>query len=246
MSARRLAKFALVLLAIGAPLIGYRVTHTRTWQPVPDEPLHSFVLLGLFLFPLGAFLLAGAGVWRLWERKTGRRAHGLSAAAVIVLVASVAACVFTSQAFTLLYGEGLMTRAVLGPPAGMTSLDQITEKSAMRFPKSAVLVDGMLRVQGIIPHLIAEVRLPAEDVDEFLREQRAPFSWSDITRNADTGSLRNLRVDLMRGRGWPVDSARHIIAARANTAPGPSEICEVMIDLDDPKTAVLYIYWEQT
>jgi hypothetical protein len=158
----------------------------------------------------------------------------------------VAACVFTSQAFTLLYGEGPMTRAVLGPPAGMTSLDQITEKSAMRFAENAVLVDGMLRVQGIIPHLIAQVQLPAEDVDEFLREQRAPFSWSDVTRNADNGGLRNLRVDLMRERGWPVDSARNIIAARANTAPGPTHICEVMIDLDDPKTAVLYIYWEQT
>ena len=50
----------------------------------------------------------------------------------------------------------------------------------------------------------------------------------------------------MRERGWPVDSARHTVAARANTAPGPTNICEVMIDLDNPETATLYVYWEQT
>jgi len=121
----------------------------------------------------------------------------------------------------------------------------------MRFPHSARLVDGE-HTAGLHPHLIAQVELPADAVDGYVDMQSSPFSWSSIRRGPDAESWLRMEdkssyvAGMMQRRGWHLAPRHIVLFAQANTAPTGSNLCWIAVQPGPERTALIYLYWEET
>jgi hypothetical protein len=85
-------------------------------------------------------------------------------------------------------------------PVVLTTLGQITERTAMRFPADARLIDGE-SMGGLHPYLVAKIEIPLGATEGYLAMQAKPFqsrrltaSWPLPTRHP--GPLTSARCSL--------------------------------------------------
>ncbi len=124
-------------------------------------------------------------------------------------------------------------------------LDELTEWTAVEFP-SGVQVLNSWAFLGFRYSLLAKVAMPVAGVPELL---------SSLPPDVQTSSMDRLGVHSGEGypRWWRPDSARRFMAVRAERrSPNYDrtlrggwrwESFEMLIDLDDADTAVLYVSW---
>lgn len=253
---RKLAKTALVLLLLSGSFIALRIASRHMWLPSSFDSVLSFIVAELFLVPAAVLLLAVSLVWHLVVRArrtaasptapgaaTANAATALLVLAALLLVGSqVSPRIFRPLSRNLEWG-----RYGFGPPVKLTSLSMITTDAGISFPDDAVLIDGEFLGGPFQLYVIAKVQIPHDSVEAFLKHQRSPFSWAPITRGrAAIEEFRAIRYGappLMKDRGWRPDLVRHAIFAQGEGGPGREAECWVLIDLDAPRRAVLYITW---
>ena len=255
---RKLAKTALVLLLLSASLIAVRIITGHAWWPNSVASVLCFIVAELFLVPAAILLLVVSLVWHLVLRAKRKPASAArpdaatanAATALVVLTAlllvglQVSPRIFRPLSRHLEWG-----RYGFGPAVKLTSLSMVTIDAGMTFPADAVLLDGEF-VGGIQRYIIAKVQIPRHSVDTFLQHQQSPFSWT--TRAQGRAAIEEFRAikygapPLMKQRGWRPDAASHAIFADGYAGPGREAECWVLIDLDAPQTATLYIAWSPT
>jgi len=258
--ARKAMWWGASLLSAGSLLAALRVIITHEWLPTSSGGAVAwFALAELFLMPAGVLLLTVSLLVQLWVTGEGSAApvncFERTATNLICIVVVFAVLLLIASQVTLRILPALSRRLEWGrfgypPPVRLGSLDKITSASGMHFPLEAKLIDGEYIGSGPHPYLIAEVQMPRDRVETYFKQQRAPFSWGDVSAysRTRTGAISEFPwwLDVMRKRGWRPDLVRRAVLAQANTAPRAADFCNVLIDLDHPRHAVLYIYWEQT
>jgi hypothetical protein len=130
-------------------------------------------------------------------------------------------------------------------PVVLTTLGQITERTAMRFPADARLIDGE-SMGGLHPYLVAKIEIPLGATEGYLAMQAKPFQWSEVSRGAQRQLPEAWARQLMARRGWHPVATTDSILAIANKAPRAADICQVLISPEGDATAIIYVYWEQT
>lgn len=108
---------------------------------------------------------------------------------------------------------------------------KLTRPRPLRQPLLEVLESPL---GGMSQHLIAKIRIDRADVDRFL--EQPPFLGKGSTTSA-------WEIPQMAERGWDLDAIGSSISAQGIVDAAP-EMCAVTISLDDPKAAVVYLYWQ--
>jgi hypothetical protein len=252
---RKLADAAYVLFLIAGSLVVVRIITGHAWLPNGIGSVMSFAAAELFLVPAALLLLVVGLGWHLVVRAKpkaasppGSNAAAANAATALLVLAAMLLVGWqaTPRIFRPLSRNLEWGRYGFGPPVRLTSLTMLTADAGITFPADAVLLDGEF-VGGIQRYIIAKVRIPNDSVDTFLAHQRAPFSWTQVSHGrAAVQQFRAMRYggrQLMNQRGWHPDMVRQAIFADGSAGPGREADCWVLIDLDSPGTAVLYITW---
>jgi hypothetical protein len=246
MVAKWLRNTGVVLGGISLVVILSRIWGSRSYLPAGLPNVVLFAFTDLFLLPSAVILLV-LGVVLSWarrprrgaqtddpDRRTRRLAVGITAGIIILVMACVAAV--SGRYVRPVLAERLeWGRYGAGPPVELTSLAVVTEKTDLEFPDAALLIDGEY-IGQLFPYVIAKIRMPHDDVDEFLAQH--PFLGET---NRDLKAFHD--VPMMKERGWDVESIEEFVSVSGRQRHG-YEILAVVVDLDDPSGAVVYLYWE--
>ncbi len=195
-------------------------------------PLFALMVFASLLPIAASQILVGYGAWRdskQSESVSASRSLGLPMIAVHALTSIVVLVMFLSG-FRV---EGMAW------PSHRTCLWEVSRASSVRFPQSARLVNGYANFDAMSSMLLAKVEIDRVDVKEFIRS--LPPSWGDKP-SADASDLR-------RGNG----PAGDFVYPKWFTPP--HQKCEVfhpgvlqwdstnvLVTLDDPKRAIVYVY----
>jgi hypothetical protein len=230
---KSMRRAAWVVLGFAVLWIMVRTLVTRTWLPSSMLGVVWFAAAELFLVPIGLSLLLLAWVSGHWRSIADRApATSLAAAMAVGYLALLVFLVLPAASRGLDWG-----RYGLGPPVEMREIGAVSRETGLWFPTRTVLVDAGF-TGGTEPTLIAMVRLRHEDLDSFLSRQ--PFAWQD--RMPDGGSrYYPSEIRSMTARGWHPDQAHRSIWAQA---VGPRGLCRVLVDLDNPSAAIVYVSWD--
>ncbi len=125
-----------------------------------------------------------------------------------------------------------------GPPLKVKSLAEVTHWTELKFPADAQLVEGYW-LGGQSPYQIAKVRMPHRRVKGFLAQH--PINGEASSTEVD--SLMEGGLDVMRHDGMVVPHPRRFRSTSRNLDPGSLRVVAVLVDLDDPATAVVYTYY---
>ena len=126
----------------------------------------------------------------------------------------------------------------IGPPAHITDLQRVKDITRLTFPPNAVLEDGYER-DGLSCWFIARVRMPYPQVRSFLTQSLRHGDWQ--TQQIDYQFQNGFHW--MRQQHWPIPDPQKFKSARFEAIPDPASGCSVLVNLDNPQTAVVYIYF---
>lgn len=195
----------------------------------------AFPLLALIVFPLllpiaVSQIMVGYGAWRdskQSESASASRPFDLPMTAVRVLT-SIAVLVIFLAGFRV---EGLAW------PSHRTCLWEISRASSVRFPKSARLVNGYANFEwGSM--LLAKVEMNRADVAGLVRS--LPPSWGKMSRDP-----RDLFIGNGPGRDYVYPKWFTPTSQKCEVFhPGVQlwDATNVLVTLDDPKRATVYVY----
>jgi hypothetical protein len=133
-----------------------------------------------------------------------------------------------------------LARYGIGPPVTLTHIREVTQITGLHFPREAVLLDGEF-LGGMSPYLIARIRIAHAEVARFLAQ--SPIHG----RANNTGSyLQETNVPFMERRGWNPRRVRRFLAVDGLPMPQSYGTAGawILIDLDDPRAAILYLYYQ--
>ena len=116
-----------------------------------------------------------------------------------------------------------------------TSLSEISEVTGLQFPASAKLVHGQ-NTSFEDSFYTAKVEMNRADLDKFLASVPSQRSES----RTDRKGISNESV--YGATWWDPDSNKHFIAIRAER-PSRGDLFCILVGLDDPDRAVVYIDW---
>jgi len=190
------------------------------------------LLVFLFLLPISVSqILVGYGAWRdskQSEPASVSRPSGLPMTAVRAL---------TSIALLVIFVAGFRLSG-LAWPSHRTCLWEISRASSVRFPKSARLVNGYTDFVPLGTMLLAKVEMDRADVAGLVRS--LPPSWGKMSRDPR---------DLISGNGpgrdyvfpqWFTPGSQKCIVYHPGVERWDST--NVVVTLDDPRRAIVYIY----
>jgi hypothetical protein len=123
-------------------------------------------------------------------------------------------------------------------PVALRSLSEVARKSSVRFPAGALLLDGEFQ-GGLSQYIVAKVSMPAAEVRQFAAQPI--FSRKGNLSGTDR-AFTNADEPAMVDRGWNPDACKRFLSGRGTTIGAP-EFVRVVIDLDDSKTAIVYLEW---
>jgi len=126
-----------------------------------------------------------------------------------------------------------------GPPVRVTDIRKVRYWTGLQFPSDAVLVDGYF-LGGLFAYQIAKIRLPRKKVKGFIAQPpiggRADNNTVDSLIQAD-----GFRV--MKQHGWQLPHPRTFLSTGFFKRGYADRGVSLLIDLDDSRTAVLYLYY---
>lgn len=147
------------------------------------------------------------------------------------LIAVVGSFLGTVCSFLLGHCVGMDAVLPVGTVAGVEARTRID------FPAGTELIEAKYQQDFMSPLLVARLRIPREKVESFLK---GPPFLGQVSR-----SERNLEwVWTPPGwmRDWHPEKARDFIVAGACYEQSTHDI-GVLVDLDDPDTALVYVTW---
>jgi hypothetical protein len=202
-----------------------------------------FAVVEMFLLPLGVLLsLEG---WLLATRlrrhsdrilsgpaeaRKRRGAYAVAAATVLTIALVLAAA---RIAFPILSRQLRWGQYGFGSPITLDRLSDVSDITTIQFPAGGTLLDGEY-LGGWSQYLIAKIAMDRSDVPRFL--EQAPFRGQRET-------AWRVEVPQMIQRGWDLEAIGSYVSAQGIVHAAP-EMCKVTISLDDPDTAVVYLYWQ--
>jgi hypothetical protein len=127
----------------------------------------------------------------------------------------------------------------IGPPAKITDIREVSRWTALRFPPSAVLVDGYM-LGGLSTYLIAKIRLPRGEVDTFLAQ--LPMHGEMSSTEVDYMMAMN-GFHFMRVHRWQPPAPRRYLSTYLKKDLNNQNGVSLLLDLDNSQTAVLYVYY---
>jgi len=230
------------ILGLAVLLSAARTWASGGWLPRGCGVL-VFVVVEMFLLPVGALLMvegwllsrrvgrhSGSALLGLSNIWNPRSAHLVALATVLTIVLVLAA---VRISFPILSRVLQWGRYGFGSPVALDGLSEVSRITTIQFPGRATLLDGEY-LGGMSQHLIAKIRIDRADVDRFL-EQPPFLGKGSPTRAWDPPQMAE--------RGWDLDAIGSSISAQGTVDAAP-EMCAVTISLDDPKAAVVYLYWQ--
>jgi hypothetical protein len=133
----------------------------------------------------------------------------------------------------------LLTVAITGCGWGVygdnTSLSEISKATKLKFPASTKLLHGQNR--GFADsEVIAKVSMKRSDLSKF-------FASVPATRHTSR-TEKMTAADTYSGmvKWWKPNEARHFITIKA-VGNGRSETYDILVSLDDPHQAIVYLVW---
>ena len=126
-----------------------------------------------------------------------------------------------------------------GPPARVADLRRVKDRTRLTFPPNTVLEEGFEQEVGMSYWFIARVHLPRTQVRSFLSQSLRHSDWQsqEIDYQFQNG------FHFMRERHWPIPSPHKFQSTRFEGTTDPASGCAVLIDLDDPQIATVYVYF---
>lgn len=136
-------------------------------------------------------------------------------------------------------GELGWGRYGLGPPVHIADLQRVRDRTHLSLPSDAVLEDGYEQEAGMSCWFIARMRLPHPRVHAFLAQSRPHSDVQDkeIDYQFQSG------FQWMREQHWPIPNPHKFQSTNFTGTSDPASGCAVLVDLDDPKTAIAYLYF---
>ena len=123
-------------------------------------------------------------------------------------------------------------------PTHITELQKVKDRTHLTFPPNAVLMDGYEDAFWSC-WFIARVRLPRPQVRAFLAQSR----WHSAVQDQEIDSHFQDGFSFMRKQHWPVPNPRKFLSTKYEGTSDPASGCSVLVDLDDPRIAIVYIYY---
>jgi hypothetical protein len=226
-----------------------RVVLSGGWLPQSTISAVCLTTSLLFLLPLGIMLLLVGVACAIRPRLDQPREAGVHSVwsprqrvlAILVPLAFTALAV-TVPAYRSLSARLDWGRYGLPPPVEVMDLADVTEATGLEFPRSAMLLDGEF-MAGIVPYLIAEVALDRGQVQQFLQAEAIRKGTISRSRSGTAELTRVVPWGLYGGRGWIPLKAKNIIWAPIQPLEA-GMLADVLIDIDNPDIALVYIHWE--
>jgi hypothetical protein len=116
------------------------------------------------------------------------------------------------------------------------NLTSVTKWTQLEFPADAKIMDGVAQGPSTFS-VVAQIQVPLAQVQEFLNQ--SGLKQAEVSRHRFTEDHGGLVV--MRRRGWNLQRIQRFISITHTMEP-PAYMW-MLIDLDDPQTAVLYLYY---
>ena len=224
-----------VALRVSITFVALRVSITRTLLPSDLITCGLFMIAELYLLPLGVLLVLMG-----WRLRHSRRHSFLVRLPAYVLAALVAVAVYAVSYFAVRPPVGRLLewgRYGAGPPVLLSRLEEVTAVTSLAFPPGSQLLDGE-HLGGMNPYLFAKIALPRSEVQRFLAQSPFEGRVSDRDWGPFIWDLYSLC-----GRPWDMESIDHFLAAWGHPGDNSMEYVNVIVDLDDPDSATLYLVW---
>jgi len=219
--------------------VALRVLITGTLLPKGLITCGLFMIADLYLLPLGVLLVLMG-----WRLRHSRRHSFLVRLPAYVLAALVAVAVLPVSYFGVWPPVGRLLewgRYGVGPPVSLSRLEEVTAVTSLAFPPGSQLLDGEHQ-GGMNPYLIAKIALPRSEVQRFLAQSTFEGRVNDGQWDPSSWGLYSQSWELS-GRQWDVESIVHFLAAWGHPGDYLNEYVHVIVDLDDPGSATLYLRW---
>ena len=239
-SGRKLQRLGYWILLAGFVVIVLRIRIAQTLLPTDLVGCALFEIGELFLIPGGLLLaLLGKCLKRVpLELPRASLLVGVAALALLSIIYSVSRFVVVPVVAKNLewghYGAG--------PPVALSAISEVQEITALSFPAGANLLDGEC-LGGWNPYLVAVVSLPASDVDVFLSQpllrEQLQSSSNELARGAASPDFG----PVFARRGWHVERVRDFLSASLSIEQQPLTEVIVLVDLDRPLLATVYVVW---
>ena len=126
-----------------------------------------------------------------------------------------------------------------GAPLAISQLNQVRQIVQLQFPPGAVLLDGETG-GGLSPYVLAKIRMPRAGVQPFLAQTPLDGKFDDLGLEAGIAAR-------MKRRGWQPNAGRRTVSVSGialTPLTGASDGAWMALDLDDAKTAILYLYYQ--
>ena len=124
-------------------------------------------------------------------------------------------------------------------PVVLSQISQVSQTVKLKFPPQAVLLEGE-KGGGLSPYVIAKIRMPRASVTPFLAQ-------TPLNGRFDNAALDDDTLALMTRKGWRPNAARHIVSVSGvalTPLTNASDGVWLSIDLDEPQSAILYLYYQ--
>ena len=144
--------------------------------------------------------------------------------------------------FTAAILIGFLSRlsALLTQPTHITDLQRVKDRTRLTFPPGAFLEDGY-EYSLMSCWFIARVRLPRPQVRAFLSQtlHHSAVQDQEIDDQFQNG------FHWMRQQHWPIPNPHKFQSTHfeGEGASNPASGCAVLVDLDDPRIAIIYLYY---
>jgi hypothetical protein len=135
----------------------------------------------------------------------------------------------------LVAGIAWLTYGIFGEHP-VRDLRSATKWTRLEFPTDAKIIDGAAQGANTF-FVVAKVRLPQAQVQEFLNQPR--LREAEVSRHRFTEDHGGLHR--MQRPGWTLQKPQRFVSITSMTE-APAYLW-ILIDLDDRQTAVLYLYY---
>ena len=152
----------------------------------------------------------------------------------LVAVWLLAAAVSIGSAVTLAVA---VYEAPPGQPVQIVSLHGLENRLELIFPPGTELVEA--RYVGFLPlELLAKVRMPRREVVRWLHQP--PFQREPSRDDRGAEWFRNF----LGMADWHPEAVRKFLFQSYSNRPDKMLVAaEILVDLDDPQVAVVYVHW---
>jgi len=233
------ATAGLVLVVLSVLLVAQRAV--AGWGLLPNSffGVGSFRVVDLGLLPEGLLLLLASQLLRM---RGARRALYAPPAIVGLLVVVLVTAVVVGMNWLLV---PVLSRSLgwgrfgVGPPVAVTDLREITSRTSIEFPPGSTLEQGRY-VGGLSPELAAKVHMPLDEWPGFLRQTGSAKANDFSTQSRALANADGALV--AQGGWWNPDSVGRFVSGQVIVRGGPGFV-KLLVDLDDPSTAIVYLYW---